>query len=451
MDFDLIVRAGTVLTLDGPRVTDVGVSEGLIAALGPSLRGTARLELTAEGLYVLPGGIDAHVHADEPGRTSWEGFASASAALAAGGMTSFFDMPLNAHPPTLTGEAFDLKLAAAERESRLDFALWGGLVPWNLGHLAELHARGAIGFKAFLSDTGMTEFPAVDHATLREGMKRCAELGAVVALHAEDDELVRTLATLAKREGRLSAEDYLASRPPVAELIAIVTALEIAAETDCRLHFAHVSTGRGLDIIGSAIRSGMDVSAEIVGHYLVLTEQDVVRLGTLAKCSPPMRDARNRDRLWDFIADDYLIVASDHSPSEPRMKEYEDFFAAWAGITGCQSTLSLLLNGWGEGRAELGDLVAAVTSRVAKRFNLSQKGSIEVGKDADLAVVDMSEAWELREKELRYRHPLSALVGFPMRGRVRWTLSRGSVVFGGGESAQVVRGRLLRPGREQVM
>lgn len=451
MDYDLIVRGGTVLSPDGEQVADVGIGDGRIRAVAPSLSGTAREELDATGLHVLPGGTDMHVHCDEPGREHWEGFATATAALAAGGMTSFADMPLNSTPALVDVETFDLKLAAATANARIDFALWGGLVPGNLGQMEPLHRRGVIGFKAFMSETGMADFRPADDHTLLEGMRRAAELDVLIAVHAENDTLVRARADEAERQGRTDARAYLDSRPAVAELEAIGRAIAFAADTGCRLHLVHVSTAEGVELVEAARAHGVDVSWETATHFLALTDEDVVRLGVIAKCAPVPRDADNRQQLWRHVATcDHAIVASDHSPCAPELRETDDFFAAWGGITGCQSTLGTLLQGVGEGRLELAAATAAVTSNVASRLRLAGKGAVAVGHDADLSIVDLDDSWLLESRELRYRHPVSALVGTRLRGRVRRTLSRGRAVIADGKLVDDVRGQLIRPRTSEV-
>lgn len=440
MDWDLAIRDGQVLTAEGVLVADVAVADGEIVAVGPGLGGRAREEIDATGLHVLPGGIDMHVHCDEPGRTEWEGFATASAALAAGGLTAFVDMPLNSAPATVDVDAFDRKLAAAQASARVDFALWGGLVPGHLDQMEGLHARGAIGFKAFMSETGMPDFRPADDDTLLEGMRRAAALDALVAVHAENATIVATRAERAVAAGRGDARSYLDSRPPVAEHEAIARAITFAREAGCRLHVVHVSTAEGVALIRAAQADGVDVSWETATHYLVLTEDDVERLGPVAKCAPVMRDAANRARLWQLVAEvPDAIIASDHSPCLPEMKETDDFFAAWGGITGCQSTLHVLLDGVGRGRLDLAAAVGAISANVADRLRLGRKGRIAVGCDADLALVDLESTWALTAEELRYRHRTSALVGAPMRGAVRHVFSRGRTV------GDDVRGRLLRP------
>ncbi|HEY0549359.1 MAG TPA: amidohydrolase family protein, partial [Verrucomicrobiae bacterium] len=234
-DYDLILRGGTAVTSTGLKVTDIAVAEGRIVALAPQLSGTAHNEIMAAGLHIFAGVIDSHVHFNEPGRTGWEGIETGSRALAAGGGTAFFDMPLNAHPPTLDAESFALKVAAAQRNSCTDFALWGGLVPQNVDRLEELAACGVIGFKAFLSDSGIDDFSCVDEATLREGMKRAAALKLPVAVHAESETMTKALAQERIHQNRTSIRDYLDSRPIAAELDAIRRAIDLAGETGCAL------------------------------------------------------------------------------------------------------------------------------------------------------------------------------------------------------------------------
>jgi allantoinase len=445
-EYDLLIRGGTVVTPDGPLVADVGATDGAIAAVGTDLAGRAHDEVDASGLHVLPGGIDMHVHCDEPGRTAWEGFATATAALAAGGFTAFADMPLNSTPATVDVDAFDRKLEAASLSSRVDFALWGGLVPGHLDQLEGMHARGAIGFKAFMSETGMEDFRPADDDTLLEGMRIAAQLGALVAVHAENRAVVDARAARAVAAGRTDARSYLDSRPPVAEHEAIARAMTFAADTGCRLHIVHVSTAEGVQLVRAARAGGVDVSWETATHFLALTADDVVRLGPIAKCAPVMRDEANRRRLWELVdgADD-AIVASDHSPCPPELKATDDFFAAWGGVNGCQSTLHVLLDGVGLGRLSLTAACAAVAGNVAARLRLPTKGAIAVGYDADLTLVDLEDRWLLTADELRYRHRMSALVGMPMRGSTRAVYLRGNALLSDGDDA---RGRLLRPAAE---
>ncbi|MGZ3637203.1 MAG: allantoinase [Ktedonobacterales bacterium] len=447
--YDVIVRGGMVVTRSDAHCADIGVAEGRIVEVADEIAGTAAQEIDAGGLHVFPGVIDAHVHFNEPGRSEWEGFATGTRALAAGGATACFDMPLNAHPPTVDGASFDAKVAAARASALVDFGLWGGIVPGNVDRLDELADRGVVGFKAFMSASGIEDFAAVDDLTLYEGISRAARLGCLVAVHAENDAITSGLARRAVAEGRTEIRDYLGSRPVVAELEAISRAILFAEETGCTLHIVHVSCGRGVELVAQAQARGVDVSCETCPHYLVLTEEDVERLGALAKCAPPLRSRAEQDALWRHIDDGTLpMVVSDHSPAPAELKSDANFFKVWGGISGCQSLLALLLTAGYEEREVPPSLIAALTSTyIAERFALPAKGGIRVGVDADLALVDVDAHAELRAEDLHYRHRHSPYVGMMLRGRVVRTLVRGMTVYADGAFAAEPVGQLIRPAR----
>jgi allantoinase len=444
---DVILRRGTAVTPGGARIADIGVEDGVVAAIAEALPGEGAAEVDASGLHVLPGGLDPHVHFNEPGQSQWEGLASGTRSLAAGGMTAFFDMPLNSVPSTIDGESFDRKLEAAEASAYVDFGLWGGLVPDNLERLDELAERGVVGVKAFMSSTRWPPFPAVGDLALYEGMARCAQLGLLVAVHAESDELTGRLTARALAEGRTAAADYSAARPPIAEIEAIGRAIAFAEDTGCSLHIVHVSTGRGVDLVVAARERGVDVSCECCTHHLVLTADDLETLGTTAKCAPPLRGREELELLWNHLRTGALpMVVSDHSPCSPEMKATTDFLAAWAGINGCQSTLPVTLTeGHHERDLPLGLLARATATNAAERFRLAGKGRIEVGADADFALVDLGAEDVIEARELLYRHTLSPWVGRRVRARVVRTILRGRTVFGNGEIVGQPQGRLLRP------
>jgi allantoinase len=406
---DLVIRGAE--GVDG----DVAVEDGMIAAIGDGL--TGREEVDARGLHLLPGAIDAHVHFNEPGRTHWEGWATGSRALLAGGGTTCVEMPLNAHPPTLDGAAFDAKVEAATASSVVDFALWGGLTPLNLDRLEELAERGVVGFKAFMCDSGIQDFPAADDDTLHAGMAKAAKLGLPVAVHAE-------------RPARLRAPEgtdwraWVASRPIEAELDAIETAIALARDTGCSLHVVHVSTAAGVALV--AATDG--VTCETCPHYLALSEDDLDTLGTRAKCAPPLRSEAERVALWREVeAGRVDLVASDHSPCPPEMKA-RDFTAAWGGIAGAQATLGILLE-----RLAAEQVVALTSASPAVRFNLP-KGRLEPGADADLVLVDL----RVRHvPELQDRHRLSPFAGRPLPRVVRAWVRGGAT-----------RGRLITPRKD---
>jgi allantoinase len=438
---DLIVRGGTVVLPHVEAVrADVAVEDGAVAAIGPDLAGPAGEELDARGLHVLPGALDAHVHFNEPGRTDWEGWATGTAALAAGGFTACIEMPLNAHPPTVDGAAFDAKLAAARASAVVDFALWGGLVPGDVDRLDELAARGVAGFKAFMCDTGIDDFDAADDDTLAAGMERAAALGLPVLVHAERPDRLRAM-------GGSDWRAWVASRPPEAELAAIERALKLAEATGCSLHVVHVSTGAGVVAVAEAAQRGVGATCETCPHYLVLTEEDMERLGTALKCAPPLRDAVERDTLWEHLTAGRLaLVASDHSPCPPSMKA-GGFDAAWGGIAGAQSTLALLLDEGFHARSLALEAVAGlVTNGPADRFGLA-KGRLLPGADADLVLVALDE--EHSHDALHDRHGANPYGDRPLRGRVVRTLLRGRTVFADGLVDAEPRGRLLVPDRQR--
>ena len=426
-DFDLLVRHAANLPA-------VGIIGGQIAALE---EGTAREEIDARGWLVLPGAIDAHVHFNEPGRADWEGIATGSRACAVGGTTTYFDMPLNSTPPVCDAPAFHAKRRAAEGQSWVDFGLWGGLVPGNLDHLEALHACGVVGFKAFMSGSGIEDFPRADAGTLKAGMKKAAALGAVVGVHAEIDhpEFARGS----------TVRDYLASRPVSMELEAIRLALDLAGETGCPLHVVHVSSAEGVRLVTQAIRDGVDVSCETCPHYLVLTGADVERLGAVAKCAPPLRSEENRLALLEGMRGGEIdMIGSDHSPAPMFMKTDPDFFKVWGGIAGCQHLLTLLFD------LELApELIAKITSRgVARRFRLpsAKAGGIVPGADADLVLFDPHAETRVTEESLQYRHKLTPYLGRTLRGAVRRTLLRGRTVALEGRPVGQPTGRVVTPG-----
>jgi allantoinase len=445
--YDLIIRGGMQCSAGSEAHGDLAVSDGCIVASAPDIEGSASEEIDARGLHLFPGVIDAHVHFNEPGRTEWEGFASGTAALAAGGTTAFIEMPLNAHPPTVDMAGFDLKLAAAKANSLVDFAFWGGLIPGNIEQMDELSDRGVVGFKAFMSNSGIADFPAVDDLTLYLGMERAARLGKPVAVHAENDSITARLAARAIAEGRNSARDYLASRPIVAELEAISRAILFAEETSCSLHIVHVSCGRGVALVAEAQARGVDVTCETCPHYLVLSEEDVERLGAVAKCAPPLRPVQEREALWEELAKGNIsFVASDHSPAPPELKASSSFFVVWGGISGCQTLLHLLLTeGWEQRGIALATIVDATSANVARRFGLPGKGRLVAGAEADLVLVDLSQSGVLHSADLLYRHQHSPFVGRRFRGRIERTLVRGTTVCYKNQIVSDPIGRLLRP------
>ncbi len=445
MALDRLVRGAQVVRACGVESLDIAVEGGRVAELAAEITRPARETIDARGLHVFPGVLDAHVHFNDPGRDAWEGVPTGSAALAAGGGTCFIDMPLNSSPPTLDAGSFDRKLAACRGRAHADFALWGGLTPHNLEHMEALADRGVVGFKAFLSSSGIDDFGRCDDESLFRGMRIAARLGLPVAVHAENDGMTAALSSVARSEGRTSVRDYLDSRPVAAELEAISRALLFAQETGCSLHVVHTSSARGVRLIRRAARAGLcNVTCETCPHYLLLSGDDMERIGARAKCAPPLRPESERLLLVREVAEGRVdTIGSDHSPSPPSMKQAADFFSVWGGISGAQATLRALLTL----ELDLPLVARLVSDNVARRFRLPGKGGISVGADADLAFVDLSGAKPVEEEELLDRHRLSPYVGRSLRGSLRRTMLRGETAFLDGKIVAEPVGRFLRPAR----
>ncbi len=425
--FDLLIRGAT-------NCPAIGIAGGRIAALETGL---AREEIDATGWLVLPGAMDAHVHFNEPGRAHWEGIATGSRACAVGGTTTFFDMPLNSKPPVCNAAAFAAKRAAAEWQSQTDFGLWGGLVPGNLDRIEELHACGVVGLKAFMSASGIEDFPSADAASLRTGMQKAAALRLVVAVHAEIDHPELAHGTTVRA--------YLDSRPISMELEAIHLALELAGETGCALHVVHVSSAAGARLIEEARQAGVDVTCETCPHYLLLTGEDMERLGPVAKCAPPLRDDAERLALLGCVRAGLIdTIGSDHSPAPAALKTDPNFFRVWGGISSCQHLLALLFD-LGLPPDRIGLLTAGA---VAARFGLApQKGQLTAGSDADLVLYDPAGETPVTAAALQYRHPVTPYAGRTLRGAVRRTILRGRTIALDGQPVGEPGGRLITPKR----
>ncbi|RXZ76663.1 allantoinase AllB [Paenibacillaceae bacterium] len=432
---EVVIKGGQVVLQDRVEHLDIKIVDGVIHSMEPHIEHHNGNVIDADGLFVAPGMIDIHVHLNEPGLAEWEGIPSGSSALAAGGCTTYFDMPLNGLPPTISIAALEEKRRLATGRSAVDYAFWGGLVPGNLEQLAPLSEAGVIGYKAFMSAAGGKQpgaFRESDDATLYEGMKRIAELGRILALHAESEPLIAALTRAQLSGGRTSAADYAASRPVYAEVEAVRRALFYAELTGCALHFVHISSPEAVMEIVKAKRSGMDVTLETCPHYLVLTSEAMHEIGALAKCAPPLRTVELVEEMWQAIARGEVdIISSDHSPCPPELKVSENWFEIWGGISGAQSSVELFL---GEGSAvrklPLPLLCRMLAANPAQRFGMaSRKGEIAPGKDADVVLIDFASPYELRKEHLLDRHKQNPYAGQMMHCRIRQTLVRGQMVY----------------------
>jgi allantoinase len=439
---DLAIR-GAIVISDGAYARDILIRDGRVSALVEPGASSADEVIDATGLLALPGVVDAHVHFNDPGRADWEGWTNGSRAAAAGGVTTVIDMPLNSLPPVLDGASFDAKRAVAERASLVDFALWGGLVGTAPGPLRELAECGAVGVKAFLCDSGVAEFPAITDDDLAAAFAAAAGSGLLVAVHAEDAEVVGAATAAVRAAGGRDPAAWAASRPAVAEVRAVTRACTAARKTGARLHVVHMSAAGVLGAIGLARQAGTDVSVETCAHYLTFDAADVAEQGPLLKCAPPIRDAANRQALWDALLGGRIdLVASDHSPCPAADKEKgrDDIFAAWGGVSGVQSLLPAVFtearrrgNGMDE-RKIAGFVAWRLAAKPAERFGLGgRKGRIAAGADADIVLFDPGREWTFEPAAVQTRSGLTPYVGRRFTGAVVRTLVRGTTVYRDGE------------------
>ncbi|MEU0571170.1 allantoinase AllB [Nonomuraea sp. NPDC005983] len=418
--YDLVVRSRRTVTADGERAAAVAVRAGKIVALHAYADALdAAEDVDLRDLALLPGLVDTHVHVNEPGRTHWEGFASATRAAAAGGVTTILDMPLNSIPPTVSVEALDVKLRAAEGRCHVDVGFWGGAIPGNVKELRALHDRGVHGFKCFLSPSGVDEFPALTLAEARQAMEEIAGFGGLMVVHAEDPAL------LGEPAGPTYPE-FLESRPGESERSAVEQVVLLARETGARVHILHVSSADCLDVLEAAQADGLPVTAETCPHYLALTAEQVPDGDTGYKCCPPIRPAANRDRLWDGLARGVLsCVVSDHSPSTADLK-VPDFAAAWGGISSLQLGLPII---WTEASRRgfgLDAVVRWMSTHPAAIAEISGKGAIKPGNDADLVAFDPSADNTVDAHRLHHKNPVTPYHGRTLKGAVHTTWLRGS-------------------------
>ena len=419
------------------------VTDGRIAEVAEHrlpARGRETVELPA-GTVLLPGLVDSHVHVNEPGRAEWEGFATATAAAAAGGITTIVDMPLNSIPPTVDVTALRVKQRAARGKLAIDVGFWGGAVPGNAGELAGLHEAGAVGFKCFLLPSGVEEFPPLDRDGLLLAMRTIAAFGGLLIAHAEDPGVIAAAPGATGRRYR----DFLASRPAAAEQRAVELLIECCRQTGCRTHVVHLSSAGSLDLLRAARAAGLPVTAETCPHYLVLTAEDVPDGRTEFKCCPPIRDAAHQDALWQGLLDGTVdCIVSDHSPCLPAAKQpgSGDFGSAWGGIASLQLGLPLVHTEARRRGIGLDRVVHWMSTAPARLTGLTDRGVIAPGARADLCAFVPDREFEVRAADLRHRHPVSPYLGRRLRGAVTRTWLAGVPV-----DPATRRGRFTRPAR----
>ncbi|MGC5232437.1 allantoinase AllB [Streptomyces albogriseolus] len=440
-DVELVLRSTRVITPEGTRAASVTVAGGTVTAVLPHdapVPGGARLEDLGDDV-LLPGLVDTHVHVNDPGRTEWEGFWTATRAAAAGGITTLIDMPLNSLPPTTTVDHLRVKRKTAADKAHIDVGFWGGALPGNVADLRPLHEAGVFGFKAFLSPSGVDEFPHLDERRLARALREITSFDGLLIVHAEDPG---QLAGAPQRGGPRYA-DFLASRPRRAEDTAIARLLEQARRFDARVHVLHLSSADALPLLAEAKADGVRVTVETCPHYLTLTAEEVPDGASAFKCCPPIREAANQDQLWQALADGTIdCVVTDHSPSTADLKT-DDFATAWGGISGLQLSLPAV---WTEARRRghtLEDVVRWTATRTARLAGLeARKGAIAPGHDADFAVLAPDETFTVDPAALQHRNRVTAYAGRTLHGVVRSTWLRGERVMADGEFT-APKGRLL--------
>ena len=436
MKYDLVIKGGKVVIKDAVRSVDIAIKNEKISAISETIDDAADQVVNAQGQYVMPGMIDTHVHICEPGRTEWEGFVTGTKALAAGGTTSYVDMPLNALPATIDRETLQLKLEAAKGKNYVDYALYGGLVPGNLDNLEELAEEGVVAYKCFMSTCGSdipNDFTNVDDYTLYAGMKKLAELGHILSIHAENALITDRLGEEMVKQGKITAADYVASRPVFTEVDAVKRALYLAKETGCKLHFVHISTAEAVEEIIKARNEGQNVTVESCSHYFTITTAQFEEIGPVAKCSPPLRNEEEQEKLWNKLIEGKIdMLTSDHSPCPLEMKysATNNIFEVWGGITGCQNNVDLMFDEAVLKRnVPVPDFVRMIAANPAERFNIRNKGEIAVSKDADIILVDTNQSHVVKKEDLYYRHQHSPYIGREINCRVTKTFVRGNLVF----------------------
>lgn len=447
---ELIIRSQRVVTPDAVSPATVYLRAGVITKLSgwadvPPELGAALMDVG--DAVVMPGLVDSHVHVNEPGRTAWEGFATATRAAAAGGVTTLVDMPLNSIPPTTSRAGFAAKLAAAEGQCWIDVAFWGGVVPGNTPELRPLIESGVRGCKCFLVPSGVDEFPHVCAEDLRAALPELAALGSVLLVHAEmPGPIERAERDLADCDPQ-GYQTFLRSRPPASENEAVALMIELCRETGARVHIVHHSSAEALPLLRAARAEGLPLTVETCPHYLTFAAEDIPDSATHFKCCPPVRERANREQLWAALAEGVIdMVVSDHSPCTPALKLMDegDFLAAWGGIASLQFGLPVM---WTQARARgfgLRDLTRWMSEAPARLAGLDhRKGRLAAGYDADLVIWQPEAEFQVVPDGIHHRHKITPYSGLNLRGVVATTLVRGVKVYERGQFADNATGLLL--------
>lgn len=450
---DFVVRGRRVITPEGERAAAIHIRNGVIKQISEfdSVRGESAIHDAGDSA-VMPGLVDTHVHINEPGRTEWEGFTTATRAAAAGGITTLIEMPLNSIPATTTVAAFHEKLTAATGKVFVDTGFWGGVVPGNARELAALWQAGCFGFKCFLVDSGVPEFARAEEIDLREALPELAKIGAPLLLHAELPGPIETAAKrrTASADGR-SYRTWLDSRPRAAENQAITFILYLAGEYRARVHIVHLSSTDAIPEIQRAKSNSERVTVETCPHYLTFVAEEIPDRATHFKCAPPIREHQNRERLWAALADGTIdMITTDHSPCPPEMKQQQkgDFMNAWGGVASLQLSLPAV---WTQAKSRglpLTHLAKWMCEAPARLAGLEKKkGSIAVGHDADLVIWNPAKTFRVDPAQLQHRHKLTPYAGLELAGIVETAFLRGIKIFERGEFCAIPSGHILLRGK----
>jgi allantoinase len=446
---DLIIRGRRVVTPEGERAAAIHIREGVISEISEFDAIPAGCEVYDAGhLAVMPGLVDTHVHINEPGRTEWEGFTTATRSAAAGGITTLVEMPLNSIPATTSAAAFQEKLCAATGKLWVDTGFWGGVVPGNTAELGALWESGCFGFKCFLAESGVPEFACVTENDLREVLPQLSKMAAPLLAHAElpgpiEDATIRRPAYASPS----SHQTWLESRPRAGEDEAIALLLRLAAEYKSHVHVVHLSSTNSIPSLQTARANGRSVSVETCPHYLTFAAEEIPDGATTFKCAPPIRERENRERLWAALGDGTIdMITTDHSPCPPEMKQQQsgDFLRAWGGISSLQLSLPIVWTGARARGYSLSHVAKWMCEAPARLAGLSQtKGSIAVGRDADLAIWNPDAAFHVDVTQLHHRHKLTPYAGRELLGIVETTFLRGLKIFSHGTFCPSPAGRVL--------
>lgn len=448
---DLVVRGRRVVTPQGIGPASVHVSGGRITSISSFEDLPAGCELIEadESSVIMPGLVDTHVHVNEPGRTHWEGFATATRAAAAGGVTTIVDMPLNSIPATTTIDALNRKLAVARGQLHVDTGFWGGVVPGNTSELPKLWEAGVVGFKCFLIPSGVDEFPNVTESDLREAMPVLARLGAILIVHAElPGPVDAACCQIAGEVGSRAYETFLRARPREAENQAVDLMVRLCGETGCRVHIVHHSSADALPALRAAKSAGLPLTVETCPHYLHFAAEQIPDGATEFKCCPPIREGENREELWAALRDGTIdMVVSDHSPCPPEMKlpEPGDFMNAWGGISSLQLRLPII---WTDAQSrgfDLAQIVEWLCAAPSRQVAFAQKGALTAGADADIVIWNPEAEFHVAPEMICHRHKVTPYAGELLKGVVEKTFLRGQMVYDGREFSEPKGQIVLRP------